>query len=127
MNRYEIKDIASGIVTHGYEAEEPIAPQPEWGLLERDKPALQCSQEELDSAIDAYVVGEGFSTEEWKVLPQTYEVIVTNIDEVIAEREAKKSNKEKALERLKEADVDSAFKSLAVRAIIKDLIALLVD
>lgn len=127
MNKYEIKDIASGIVTHGYEAEEPIQPQPEWGFLERNKRADECSQEELDSAIDSFVEGEGFDAVEWKVLPQTYEVIVTNIDAVVAEKEAKRSNKEDALARLKEADVDSAFKSVAVRAIIKDLISLLVD
>lgn len=123
MNKYEIKNIASNVIAHGYEAEVPVAHQPEWGYLERSKPASECSEQELEDALDTYMEGEI----EFKTLPQTYEVVVTNIDAIVEEREAAKIAKESALDRLQSCDPDSATTIASLRTIVKDLLAALID
>lgn len=56
MNRYDIRNIKSQVITHYYRGTEPMPHQPEWGLLERLKWKDQCSAEEIADALDTAVV-----------------------------------------------------------------------
>lgn len=51
MNRYDIKNIKSGIITHSYTGTSAMPAQPEWGSLERLKWKDEASPEEIADSI----------------------------------------------------------------------------
>jgi len=122
MNRYQIKNNVSGLVTHGYEAEEPIAHQPEWGLLERSKRADQCTQQELESSIGDYFEEVGEESIAMVTLLQTYSVEVTDISEEVEARQEKASEKAEALQALIDCDPDDATTIASLRVIVKNIL-----
>jgi hypothetical protein len=100
MIQVKIKDIATNTFTHGAKFENEEQAQAwitsiesgqinPWGLPQRQKPVVDCTQEELDSALEIIpeVIGiqeEGGEeveiTPSLAVLPKTYEVIIEELD-----------------------------------------------
>lgn len=118
MKRFDIRNKKSGHITHSYKALSPMQPQSEWGLLERVKPEMQCSEEEKLEGERIESVDE--MTGEVRVsyrLPQTYEVIETDIT---AEIDAEKTKREELRAKIK--NVKAATTVAALRGTLEALI-----
>ena len=120
VNRYQIRDKASGKITHAYEANAPTKHQPEWGLLERQVPKLDAQGKPVLDAQGKPVM---------ETIPQTYEVVVTNIDAEVAARQAKVSERQARAARIQALSLDALDSSstvaqvkAAVRALLKELV-----
>jgi len=120
VNRYQIRDKASGKITHQYEADAPMPHQPEWGSLARQVPKLDAQGKPVLDAQDRPVM---------ETLPQTYEVVVTNIDAEVSAREAKKADRQARVARIQALSLDAldsastvAQVKAAVRALLKELV-----
>jgi hypothetical protein len=89
MNRYDIKNISSGLITHSYTALTQRAHNPAWGELDRFKDQSLCTPAEIAVAlaiIDQPILGSSPpATKKVCHLPQTYVVIVTDLTAQLAQ------------------------------------------
>lgn len=72
MNRYEIRSIESGQITHAYTAESPMGAQPEWGTPEFTE-SVPVLADDGSPVLDE----EGSPVTTQVAHPASYEVIVT--------------------------------------------------
>lgn len=96
MNRYDIKNIKSGIITHSYTGKSAMPAQPEWGSPERLKWKDEASPDEIADSIgeteieirpaipanplaDPPTPDMPALTRKQIKLPQTYQVTVSDI------------------------------------------------
>ena len=118
MNRYSIKDLASNTITHVYESSSPMEHDSSWGLLERNKRLADSTEAEINEATDTFSVdGEDMIT-----LPATYEVLITNIDDEVADREQQQTLKSNSLENLRNCDLSQSMTHEELCELVKDLV-----
>lgn len=93
MNRYEIKNKRTGLVTHVYEQDTPPEHHPLFGDLERLKLESECSELELSESLETIVETDPETGIEkvLRRLPQNYEVIITDLTPVIEEQNQRRT------------------------------------
>lgn len=143
MNRYDIRDIKSGLITASYIADAPMSHHSEWGLLERLKwedevteeekvEAIEVIEHEISPLIPADPNAEPPLDEVPAVirkqyrLPQTYEVIITDITAEIEAENAKRTQIRTLKQRVKalanQEDLTNAEIKEALMKLIKAML-----